>query len=62
MRVLLVKPSNLSDHIQPSRGLGYLAFMQFYLRPGTMLGVLKEVQSFRHFRMLGSYLTHRLAS
>jgi radical SAM superfamily enzyme YgiQ (UPF0313 family) len=25
MRVLLVKPSNLSDHIQPSLGLGYLA-------------------------------------
>ncbi|MFX0194689.1 MAG: B12-binding domain-containing radical SAM protein [Candidatus Hodarchaeota archaeon] len=25
MRVLLIKPSNLSDHIQPSLGLGYLA-------------------------------------
>ncbi|MCK4660472.1 MAG: B12-binding domain-containing radical SAM protein [Phycisphaerae bacterium] len=25
MRVLLVKPDNLSDHIQPSLGLGYLA-------------------------------------
>ena len=25
MRVLLLKPSNLSDHIQPSLGLGYLA-------------------------------------
>ncbi len=25
MRVLLVKPNNLSDHIQPSLGLGYLA-------------------------------------
>ena len=25
MRVLLVKPGNLSDHIQPSLGLGYLA-------------------------------------
>ena len=25
MRVLLVKPSNLSDHIQPALGLGYLA-------------------------------------
>lgn len=25
MKVLLVKPSNLSDHIQPSLGLGYLA-------------------------------------
>ena len=25
MRVLLVKPNNLSDHIQPSLGLAYLA-------------------------------------
>ncbi len=25
MKVLLIKPSNLSDHIQPSLGLGYLA-------------------------------------
>ncbi|MBP7936521.1 MAG: radical SAM protein [Phycisphaerae bacterium] len=25
MRVLLIKPNNLSDHIQPSLGLGYLA-------------------------------------
>lgn len=25
MKVLLVKPYNLSDHIQPSLGLGYLA-------------------------------------
>jgi len=25
MKVLLVKPHNLSDHIQPSLGLGYLA-------------------------------------
>lgn len=25
MRVLLIKPANLSDHIQPSLGLGYLA-------------------------------------
>src|SRR5437867_4392738 len=25
MRVLLLKPSNLSDHIQPSLGLGFLA-------------------------------------
>ena len=25
MRVLLVKPNNLSDHIQPSLGLGYMA-------------------------------------
>ena len=25
MRVMLVKPNNLSDHIQPSLGLGYLA-------------------------------------
>jgi len=25
MRILLIKPSNLSDHIQPSLGLGYLA-------------------------------------
>ncbi len=25
MKVLLVKPNNLSDHIQPSLGLGYLA-------------------------------------
>src|SRR5690242_18689994 len=25
MKVLLIKPANLSDHIQPSLGLGYLA-------------------------------------
>ena len=25
MKVLLIKPSNLSDHIQPSLGLGYIA-------------------------------------
>ncbi len=38
-----------------------MAFFGFYLRPRAMAGVLKEIQSFRHMKMLWGYLAHRLA-
>lgn len=42
MRVLLVKPYNLSDHIQPSLGLGYLATSIRHRHDVRILDCIKE--------------------
>lgn len=42
MRVLLIKPSNLSDHIQPSLGLGYLAAQIRHAHEVKIVDCIKE--------------------
>ena len=42
MRVLLIKPSNLSDHIQPSLGLGYLASQIRHQHEVKIVDCIKE--------------------
>src|SRR4029077_7816454 len=42
MKVLLIKPSNLSDHIQPSLGLGYLATQVRNDHEVTIVDCIKE--------------------
>lgn len=42
MKVLLMKPGNLSDHIQPSLGLGYLAAQVRNDHDITILDCIKE--------------------
>ena len=42
MKVLLVKPYNRSDHIQPSLGLGYLAFSARKGHEVEILDCIKE--------------------
>lgn len=52
MKVLLVKPYNLSDHIQPSLGLGYLAASIRHKHEVKILDCLKEklkIKSFGEF-------------
>ncbi|MDD5617792.1 MAG: cobalamin-dependent protein, partial [Candidatus Omnitrophica bacterium] len=49
MRVLLVKPYNLSDHIQPSLGLGYLAASIRHNHEVKILDCLKEKINIKKF-------------
>ena len=50
MRVLLVKPYNLSDHIQPSLGLGYLAARIMDSHEVEILDCIKEKMDLPAFR------------
>jgi anaerobic magnesium-protoporphyrin IX monomethyl ester cyclase len=50
MRVLLVKPYNLSDHIQPSLGLGYLATSLRKYHDVKILDCIKERVDMDGFR------------
>lgn len=50
MKVLLVKPYNLSDHIQPSLGLGYLANSVRQRHGVQILDCIKEKMTPRLFR------------
>lgn len=51
MNVLLVKPYNLSDHIQPSLGLGYLATSIRNHHNVKILDCIKEKMPPRNFRL-----------
>lgn len=42
MKILLVKPYNISDHIQPSLGLGYLVFAVRDKAEVTILDCIKD--------------------
>ncbi len=50
MRVLLVKPYNLSDHIQPSLGLGYLAARIRHEHHVQILDCIKQGVTLDNFR------------
>jgi len=51
MNILLVKPYNLSDHIQPSLGLGYLATSVRLRHKVEILDCIKEKMTPRFFRL-----------
>lgn len=52
MRVLLVKPNNVSDHIQPSLGLGYLATSIRKNNEVAILDCIKENIGIKNFGTL----------
>ena len=54
MKVLLAKPYNLSDHIQPSLGLGYLAAS---VRKGHEVEILDCIKEGVNIDRLGRFLT-----
>ena len=67
MRVLLVKPNNLSDHIQPSLGLAYLAQGIRSRHEVRILDCIKDGLSPAEFaeksleRFANPFLDHQLA-
>lgn len=55
MRIFLIKPHNISDHIQPSLGLGYLAAA---VRKSNQVRILDCIKENVRLERLSSYIEH----